>query len=1235
MNLRLLALLGIAVFFCSSALIVQAQTTGDNYFLPNVFPKSPNSAANVKYGDYKVNLFTGVPDISIPLYTVQSGGLEVPITLSYHASGIKVSEVASWVGLGWSVSTGGGINRKVMGMPDEGGTGFLQPGMWRNSIDVNANNDDIDFAASVLFINYDAQPDIYSYNFPGHQGNFFFEGSNGLKPALLPFAPISISHTQPTNQNFYRMNFSILDEHGNYYGFGKNAIEQTTGVASGRTTVSTTGWMLEDIISQNKHDTISFTYSSQNMNYPDEAWQEDLVEDQIWSNGGTNPYTTKYTPHFNNGTSSSTVNEQDVNTIFFKNGKVLFDLDAASRQDQNSGSNTHALQAIRVMAYNFSTRSYRLQKRIVFYKSYFTPNRLRLDSIQIQDAAGSIMQHYRFTYNTAIPMPPYGTFAKDFWGYYNGKTNSTSLIPQFTFPSSDGNGHITNYNIGLPNPASNPRATDSVYMQAGVLTGIYYPTGGHSDFAYQANRYTDDNGNLALAGGLRIASIKSYDVGNPTPIVKTYRYNQARANFLLDYSYFVNSSTHEYWSSANGGVTSGKTASEKYTAIVSNPSTDPTPFDQALVVYPSVTEFIGTPAANIGRTDYLYRDLGDTRQTSMGGVPIIQTNFYGRGQLISKTDFLRKSDGTYQIVKKDSSTYTAFPRNNHGTAGWVITESFWATGPGAPGLAHYDAASGFDPNKTNGFIAQNYSIPSDDNYITGTTTFLYDQADPSKYTTSSVAYKYDNIAHQQVSRSYHVDSKGNTNITVSKYPADYAAGNAVLDSMLRRNMQAELVEKWDSVKNVITGVSGVVGGQLNLFKGLANPGSPIVPDKIKKLRVSSPISGFAPSSVASGNLLADSRYTQVISFDQYDFYDNLIQYTPRNTTPVSIIWDYNNTWPIAQIKNAIINTAAYTSFETGGKGGWVYSGSPISDPTAVAGDNVYPLAGGPITPYYVDNGKSYILSYWSNNGAATVFAGSFISGTALRSANGWTYYEHQIPSGFGTGPSVSGSSSIDELSLYPVDAQISTFTYDPSGLQNIGDAKGVIGSFEYDPFQRLKNVKDWNGNIIKNYGYHNYDMTVPNDAINSPAIARNNCPPGTLPTSTTYSVPANKYYSSTKASANAEAQYDHDTNGQIYANQVCNCTVQLIPFTLINNTGLTGFQATFQGATTITFNFPSSGSMVIQVPAGTYDVKFPPLAPFDPHTWSIGNRTPVTAPSTTFTGVIIGAGSLDSFAKVQ
>ncbi|HMH35088.1 MAG TPA: hypothetical protein VK543_18760 [Puia sp.] len=52
--------------------------------LASVMPGSPNSASLGKFGDYKVSMFTGLADINIPIYTIKSSRLELPIQLKYH-----------------------------------------------------------------------------------------------------------------------------------------------------------------------------------------------------------------------------------------------------------------------------------------------------------------------------------------------------------------------------------------------------------------------------------------------------------------------------------------------------------------------------------------------------------------------------------------------------------------------------------------------------------------------------------------------------------------------------------------------------------------------------------------------------------------------------------------------------------------------------------------------------------------------------------------------------------------------------------------------------------------------------------------------------------------------------------------------------------------------------------------------------------------------------------------------
>lgn len=68
---------------------------------------SPAVTTFSKFGDVPVNLHTGIPSISIPIYELEVDGFTLPIGIAYHAGGVKVDEGASQVGLGWALIAGG------------------------------------------------------------------------------------------------------------------------------------------------------------------------------------------------------------------------------------------------------------------------------------------------------------------------------------------------------------------------------------------------------------------------------------------------------------------------------------------------------------------------------------------------------------------------------------------------------------------------------------------------------------------------------------------------------------------------------------------------------------------------------------------------------------------------------------------------------------------------------------------------------------------------------------------------------------------------------------------------------------------------------------------------------------------------------------------------------------------------------------------------------------------------
>ncbi|HEX3007804.1 MAG TPA: hypothetical protein VHO90_09340, partial [Bacteroidales bacterium] len=102
------------------------QSGGDfKHDIAKLVPPSPDAASLGKYGDVPVSLNTGTPNINIPLYSHKGQDLSLSISLDYNASGFKVSEVSSWVGLGWTLNTGGVITRYVHGFPDESTQGYF------------------------------------------------------------------------------------------------------------------------------------------------------------------------------------------------------------------------------------------------------------------------------------------------------------------------------------------------------------------------------------------------------------------------------------------------------------------------------------------------------------------------------------------------------------------------------------------------------------------------------------------------------------------------------------------------------------------------------------------------------------------------------------------------------------------------------------------------------------------------------------------------------------------------------------------------------------------------------------------------------------------------------------------------------------------------------------------------------------------------------------------------------
>lgn len=150
---------------------------------------SPNATSLGEYGETPVSLYTGTVGIDIPLYELTYGDVTIPISLSYHGSGVKPDQHPGWVGLGWNLNAGGMISRKTNDLPDDynNPTRFDHIGLYvseyltdagfyfrrdLNSSDWNTITALASKASQGISV-YDTEPDEYNFQFLNYSGKFY------------------------------------------------------------------------------------------------------------------------------------------------------------------------------------------------------------------------------------------------------------------------------------------------------------------------------------------------------------------------------------------------------------------------------------------------------------------------------------------------------------------------------------------------------------------------------------------------------------------------------------------------------------------------------------------------------------------------------------------------------------------------------------------------------------------------------------------------------------------------------------------------------------------------------------------------------------------------------------------------------------------------------------------------------------------------------------------------------
>jgi len=513
--------------------------------LPKITSTPPQVASLGKYLEIPVGLSTGIPDISIPLINIKGSSISIPISLSYHSSGIRVNEIASRNGLGWNLNAGGIITRNVRGIPDDNKDGYI------NTLHTVAEYESADLEKKTdLYLravenDYDYESDIYYFNFLGQSGKFFFNQNNG-EIIFHQKSDLKINFTKDSTKKIVGWRVKTTNGITYEFGFNENAIKKETDTPyikglnlppfnPASLFNYTSGWYLTKIIDFLGNETL-YTYQKE-LNNTITYWNISSHSKEFnaafampgGSIGETLMFSKKqYAPIF----------LTEIKSAF---GKIAFEY-LKSRLDLINDS---ALTDIKLYSTNNNLiDSYKFEYDYfnsldVNQHEYFgidnqLKKRLYLRKV-VQEISHQKNKEYLLSYNTNHILPNRFSYAQDFWGYYNGRLNNV-LYPEIEV--------IKFTNIIKRNGANRKVYPD--FVKACILKSITYPTKGKTEFFYESNTIGSVSGEKAFYIGNQYQNltIPGGQLGNQigwSEVGKTYTSNFSITNTfpfagIVDYS---------------------------------------------------------------------------------------------------------------------------------------------------------------------------------------------------------------------------------------------------------------------------------------------------------------------------------------------------------------------------------------------------------------------------------------------------------------------------------------------------------------------------------------------------------------------------------------------------------------------------------------------------------------------------------------------------------------------------
>lgn len=539
--------------FLATSLISLATYGQDKSYFSELVPPSPDVAQLGTYGATQVGKYTGTANVSVPLHTISQDGLQIPIALSYQTGGIKVSQEASWVGLGWNLSANAVITRQINGYDDltnnQGADGYLHSATFTFPYTTASETTLINARNASLPI--DTEPDLFTASIFGESVQFVLPKNNGnstiqLEATMLNSKVLKVYYNQTDST------FEVVNGRGFIFYFGHpdgsddvrreytttfrsdgspgvttdaGALASSVGpiFGGGNSNQKTTAWHIYKVKAPSGREIVFNYQKAFYFGYPgfSDSYDFNICTESDNQSGlgylNYNQTHRKVTCHI---TGFEAVHLNQISGDF---GTVDFTL--SSRDDISSryqtptnfnlisGMNTANLPK-RLTAISVKNADNQVIKTINLTQTYFNSDenqdtgsykkekyiRSKLDKVTVDD------KEYNFDYHLPNELPAKDSKDEDFWGYYNGKGN-TSRIPSFgRLVYCNSKSRDMFFNMDGAN-----RSSDPAYGKIGILTEVTYPTGGKTVFEYEGNRATVDKSTVVFNNSFPNSSDNSYN----------------------------------------------------------------------------------------------------------------------------------------------------------------------------------------------------------------------------------------------------------------------------------------------------------------------------------------------------------------------------------------------------------------------------------------------------------------------------------------------------------------------------------------------------------------------------------------------------------------------------------------------------------------------------------------------------------------------------------------------------